>query len=195
MYQHPRFFARVIKVDSPSLIWIQLHHAREDLEELIDDLTSRMARRGRGLILNPDHALPDEYVAVQEGRTWQRGVIINLEGKHTVMVALRDWGRVIQRPVTDMYILEDRFRELNWQAISCGLVGARSRWSRNSRALTRLLLGKREGWMRILEFIEDYAAIITLELKRESEDETSSLKDLLISMGCALHTESSTNNT
>ncbi|XP_018376445.1 PREDICTED: uncharacterized protein LOC108769757 [Trachymyrmex cornetzi] len=145
------------------------------------------------LILNPDHALPDAYVAVQEGRTWQRGVIINLEGKDTVTVALRDWGRVIRRPITDMYIL-DRFRELNWQDIPCGLahlrpVGARSRWSRNSRALTRLLLGRREGWMQILESIEDYAAIITLELKRESEDETSSLKDLLISMGCALHTD------
>ncbi|KYN22691.1 hypothetical protein ALC57_04469, partial [Trachymyrmex cornetzi] len=167
----------------PSLIWIQLYHAREDLEELIDDLTRQMARRGRGLILNPDHALPDAYVAVQEGRTWQRGVIINLEGKDTVTVALRDWGRVIRRPVTDMYILEDRFRELNWPD------SARSRWSRNSRALTRLLLGRREGWMQILESIEDYAAIITLELKRESEDETSSLKDLLISMGCALHTD------
>ncbi|XP_018360152.1 PREDICTED: uncharacterized protein LOC108759292 [Trachymyrmex cornetzi] len=93
-----------------------------------------------------------------------------------------------------MYILEDYFRELNWQAISCGLahlrpVGARSRWSRNSKALTRLLLRKRGGWMWILESIEDYAAIITLELKWESEDETSSLKDLLISMECALHTD------
>ncbi|KYN09145.1 hypothetical protein ALC57_18727, partial [Trachymyrmex cornetzi] len=36
-----------IKVDSPSLIWIQLYHAREDLEEFIEDLTRQMARRGR----------------------------------------------------------------------------------------------------------------------------------------------------
>ena len=43
--------------------------------------------------------------------------------------------------------------------------------------------------MRILESIEDHAAIITLELKHESKDETSSLKDLFIAMGCARHTD------
>ncbi|KYQ55615.1 hypothetical protein ALC60_05487 [Trachymyrmex zeteki] len=92
-----------------------------------------------------------------------------------------------------MHILEDRFRELNWQAIPCGLahlcpVGARSRWPRRSRELTRLLLERRERWMRILRSIAD-EAVITLEPKHESEDEMSSLKELLISMGCAQHTE------
>jgi len=54
---------RVIKVDSPILLWVQLYHAREDLEELLEDLSRRIARRGRGLIHNPDRVPPDEYVA------------------------------------------------------------------------------------------------------------------------------------
>ena len=79
---------RIIKVDSLTLLWVQLYHAREDLEELLEDLSRRMARRGRGLI--HDHVLPDEYVAVCEGKTWQRGVVMSLKGKDTVVVALKD---------------------------------------------------------------------------------------------------------
>jgi len=60
---------RVIKIDSPLLIWVQLYYAREDLEELFEALTSRMARRERELIHNP--MLPDKYVAIEKGKTWQ----------------------------------------------------------------------------------------------------------------------------
>lgn len=74
---------RIIKVDSPSLLWVQLYHAREDPGELLKDLTRRMARKGRGLIHNSDHVLPDEYVAICEGKTW--GVVMSLEGRDTVL--------------------------------------------------------------------------------------------------------------
>ncbi|KYN14509.1 hypothetical protein ALC57_13278 [Trachymyrmex cornetzi] len=176
---------RIIKVNT-------LGHAREDLEELSEELTHRMARKGRFLRQNPYRVLPDELVAIREGKTWQRGVVVRLESKNMVTVALRDWGRIIQRPIEDMHVLEDRFRELNWQAIPCGLdhlcpIGARSRWPRRSRELTRLLLERREGWMRIIRSIENEGAVITFEPRRESEDEMSSLKNLLISMGCAQH--------
>ncbi|KYM97834.1 hypothetical protein ALC62_11473 [Cyphomyrmex costatus] len=168
---------RIIKVESPTLLKVHLYHAREYLEELLDDLTHRMTRKSQNLICN-----------------WQRGVIINLADRTTATIALRDWGRVIRRPISEIYILEDKFRELNWQSIPCGLahlcpVGSKSRWSRKSRALTKLLLGQREGWMRILEPIQNHAAVITLELKRESEDEMSSLKEMLIATGCAQHTD------
>ncbi|KYN08460.1 Tudor domain-containing protein 5 [Cyphomyrmex costatus] len=191
---HGSLHVRIIKVESPTLLWVQLYHARENLEELLDDLTHRMTRKSKNLICNPDYVLPDECVAVREGKTWQRGVIINLADRTTATIALRDWGRVIRRPISEIYILEDKFRELNWQSIPCGLahlcpVGSRSRWSRKSRALTKLLLGQREGWMRILEPIQNHAAVITLELKRESEDEMSSLKEMLIATGCAQHTD------
>lgn len=43
--------------------------------------------------------------------------------------------------------------------------------------------------MRIVRSIEDEAAIIALEPKRESEDEISSLNELLIGMECAQHAD------
>jgi len=43
--------------------------------------------------------------------------------------------------------------------------------------------------MRILGSIREEAAVIALELRRESMDEMSSLTDLLIGMGCAQHTD------
>jgi len=181
---------RIVKVNSPTFIWVQLENSREDFEELLEDLTRRMTRRARLLRHRPDHILPDELVAIREGKGWQRGIVTQVGKGDLVTVALRDWGRTIQRPVYDMYLLEDRFRELEWQAIPCGLahiqpIGGRSRWPRRARELTRLLLEKREGWIKILGSIRDEAAIIALEVKRESMDEMSSLTDLLVEMGCA----------
>jgi len=115
---------------------------------------------------------------------------MSLKGRDMVMVALRD--RVIRRPIINMYILEHRFREMNWQAIPSGLGPAGLKPSRRkSRALTKTLLGKREKWMRILEPVKtcDAELRITLELRRENEDEMNSLQDLLIAMGCAQHTD------
>jgi len=185
---------RIVKVDSPTFLWVQLENSREDFEELLEDLTRRMTRRGRLLRQRPDHVLPDEIVAVREGKGWQRGIVTQLSRGDMVTIALRDWGRAIQRPYHDIYILEDRFRELEWQAIPCGLahvqpIGARTRWPRKARELTRLFLTKREGWIRILGPIRDEAAIIALELKRESMNEMGSITDLLVGMGCAEYTD------
>jgi len=185
---------RIVKVDSPTFLWVQLENSREDFEELLEDLTRRMTRRGRLLRHRPDHILPNEIVAVREGKGWQRGIVTQLGTGDMVTIALRDWGRAIQRPYHDIYILEDRFRELEWQAIPCGLahiqpVGARARWPRRAKELTKLFLERREGWMRILGSIREEAAVIALELRRESMDEMSSLTDLLIGMGCAQHTD------
>jgi len=189
---------RVVKVDSPTFLWVQLENSREDFEEVfLEDLTRRMTRRGRLLRHRSDHVLPNEIIAVREGKGWQRGIVIQLGTGDMVTVALRDWDRAVQRPYHDIYIyiLEDRFRALEWQAIPCGLahiqpIGARSRWPRRAEELTRLFLEKREGWIRILGSIRDEAAIIALELKRESMDEMSSLTDLLVGMGCAQYTDS-----
>jgi len=57
-------------------------------------------------------------------------------------------SRIIRRPVCNMCLLEDRFRELEWQAISCGsltLVRTRSKWPWKARELAKLL-EKRERW-------------------------------------------------
>jgi len=36
-------------------------------------------------------------------------------------VALRDWRRIIKRPSFEIYIFEEKFRELKQQAIPCVL--------------------------------------------------------------------------
>jgi len=112
---------KIVKVDSPTFLWVQLENSRENFEELLENLIRRMTRRARFLRHRPDHVLPDELVAVREGKGWQREIVIQLGRGDLVTIALRDWGRAIQRPVHDIYILEDRFRELEWQAIPCGL--------------------------------------------------------------------------
>jgi len=43
--------------------------------------------------------------------------------------------------------------------------------------------------IRVLGSIRDEAAVIALELKRESMDEMSSLTDMLVGMGCAQYTD------
>jgi hypothetical protein len=181
---------KVIKVESPTLIWVHIEHAREELNELIDDLTRRMERKGRLLRERPDHVIPNELVAVREGKHWQRGIVTRVEGGGTVEIALRDWGRVIRRSVLDIHILEDRFKEVEWKAIPCGLahlqpVGSRPRWSRKARELTRVLIERQEGWMRIIQPIRSDAVLISLELRPENEYELNNLNKLLIQMGCA----------
>ncbi|TGZ51621.1 Tudor domain-containing protein 5 [Temnothorax longispinosus] len=64
---------KVTRVDSPTFLWIHLEGGREDLDELIEDLTLRMMRRSEFLYLPPDQIMPEMEVAVHEGRRWQRG--------------------------------------------------------------------------------------------------------------------------
>lgn len=89
-------------------------------------------------------------------------------------VALKDWGRIVQRPIFEIYILEDRFRELEWQAISYALahiksIGNRTRWPHKAIKLTRLLLERQEGWIKIIKSVQKEAAV-DLQLRPESED-------------------------
>ncbi|KYN29359.1 hypothetical protein ALC57_01195 [Trachymyrmex cornetzi] len=53
----------------------------------------------------------------------------------------------------------------------------------------QITTGKERGMDAIIRSIADESAVITFEPRRESEDEMSSLKNLLISMGCVQHTD------
>ena len=53
-------------------------------------------------------------VAVQEGRKWQRSVLIQIQKSGTAVIALRDWERIIERLSRDLCILKDKFRDLEW---------------------------------------------------------------------------------
>ena len=182
---------KVIRVEFPTYFWVQPENGRDDLDELVEDLTRRMKRKGSLLhFMGPDHVLLDEAVAVREGRRWQRGIEIRIERGDVVTVALRDWGRIIL--IFDIYILEDRFHELPWQAIPCGLahiqpVDSQLKWPRRVNDITKLLIEKREGWIQIRGSLKDEAVIVTFEPKRDSEDELRDLKEMLVQMGCAQH--------
>jgi len=60
-------------------------------------------------------------VAIQEGRKWQRSVLIQIQKSGTAVIARRDWERIIERLCRDLCILKDKFRDLEWQAIPCAL--------------------------------------------------------------------------
>lgn len=184
--------ARIIRVESPTFFWIHLENSREDYEEMFEELARRMTRKSHFLHQFSDHIRLDTIVAIREGKRWQRGIITQIKERNIVTVSLRDWGRTIQRSVFDCYVLEDRFRNREWQAIPCALAhikptGVRIRWPRKVIQLSRLLLEKREGWFNIRRSLRDEAAVVNVRLRPESEDEMSDLQGLLIRMGCAQH--------
>ncbi|KAL0128583.1 hypothetical protein PUN28_003738 [Cardiocondyla obscurior] len=112
--------AQIIKVNSPSLFWVQLLNSQEELEELTEDLTRRVERKSKLMHIPPDQIKDNIVVAIKEEHIWRRGEVLYTIDK-TVYVALRDWGRTIKVPFFEIYLLEDRFCHLRWPAIPCGL--------------------------------------------------------------------------
>lgn len=180
---------RVLKVESPTYFWVMLENGLEELTELIEDLSHRMNRKSHLLHHRPDHVQPGELCVIREGRRWQRGIIERVQGD-LVTILLRDWGRTVVRPSAECYVLEERFREVRWKAIPCGLgyikpVGIGTIWSDRVNLLTKHLIEGRSGSTQILGSHADEAAAVTFEAVRHTDDEINNLKDLLIQMGCA----------
>jgi len=119
---------KIVKVDSSTFLWVQLENSREDFEELLEDLTRRMTRWARLLRHRSDHIFPAGRGPRRKGMTERdRDPAGKGRSSYRRPARLRPC-----HPVYDIYILEDRFRELEWQAILCGLahiqpIGARSR--------------------------------------------------------------------
>lgn len=187
--------ARIIKVNSPTQFWVHIGKAREYLDELVDDLTCRMKRKGHRLHLLPHSVDVGNAVAIREGKYWQRGIVTTIRG-NTVAIALLDWGRSILRSIHEIYDLEKQFRDLGWQAVPCGLahiqpVGPQEKWGPKTKNLAKLIMEKREGWMRIRATPTDQVALIDfrVRLKSEASEEITDLKKQLISVGCAEHTD------
>ncbi|XP_070150990.1 uncharacterized protein [Polyergus mexicanus] len=86
--------------------------------------------RGR-LEVRITHLRENEPCAIRIKNIWQRGLIIKMNTAMFMMkISLRDWGMIVCRPMGQVYFLEDRFRELPWQSIKCGLaLGSRSKQS------------------------------------------------------------------
>jgi hypothetical protein len=185
---------KVIKVDSPTLIWVHLRNSAEDFEELLDDLQRRMSRRSRLLHHRPDDIRPDEIVAVHDRRRWQRGVILNTYEDGTATIFLKDWARIIERPHCEIYQLEDRFREFEWRAIPCALAHTgpspvKRIWPRRARELLRFLIEQREAWISIVGDVDEQAALVKMDIRNECGSGILDVKDILVKLGHAQDTE------
>ncbi|XP_018369121.1 PREDICTED: uncharacterized protein LOC108765089 [Trachymyrmex cornetzi] len=133
-------------------------------------------------------------VVIQEGRKWHRGVVLQIRGDGMVSVGLKDWGRLVERRHFEIYVLEHRYRELEWQAIPCALahIGPyqpKDTWLRRARELTKFLIDRREAWISIVGDVEEEAAIVNLEIRNECGTKMKNVKDILIDLGHAQHTE------
>jgi hypothetical protein len=187
---------KIVKVFSPTLFWVHLLERKEAFKNLLYRLQSRMTmRKSRHLRQRIGHVALGELITTQEGSRWHRGIISAIHGDGSISVALRDWGRVIRKPVGEVYRLEECFRDLEWQAIPCALAytgpdPVTPTWPKRTKDLTRLLAGRRTGRITVARTIKDEAAIVELELKNKHSGENKNLKDLLVTIGCARHTES-----
>lgn len=187
-----RLEVKIIRTKSPLLFWVQLENSEKDLQELEEELDFRMQRRAKYLHIWPEQMRKNMDVAVKHNKTWRRG-FINKINKNTLMVQviLGDWGQIIWRRMSEIYLLEDRFRELPWQAIACGLAYTgpavdSTRWSTETRELCRLLLEEQKGWINIIHPLRNGAALVKLSIQtRNIEGAWYDFQDALIQLGHA----------
>jgi len=94
----------------------------------------------------------------------------------------------------EIYRLEDRFRELPWQAFACGLAYTGSpnnatTWPEKTRELCRLLAEGHTGWINIVLPLGRGFALVKLTIQGENNGETYNFRNILIKLG---HAELST---
>jgi len=84
--------------------------------ELLEEVPDGMKRAKADLQSRPRAARRiRRYAKKKPGKGEGRGMVMSLEEKDTVIVALRDC--IIRRSITDMYILEARFQKMNGKMI------------------------------------------------------------------------------
>lgn len=66
-----RLEVKVLRVESPLLFWVRLKNEEQTLQELLEELNFRMARRAKYLQCWPENIVEDLDVAVRDGRGWQ----------------------------------------------------------------------------------------------------------------------------
>lgn len=184
----------ITRTISPSYFWVHLHNSARDFVELLEELQLRMRLRRITLLMWPDRVREGEICAVDTGsdinNEWHRGIIIKDLGDGVVLVSLRDWGVMMQRRKHHLYTLEDRFRELPWQAIPCGLAYAvpatlEPYWPKKTNTMLRLLCERKREWMLIRGSAgtRNEGAYVDLKIKMENEGEIMYIRTLLKSLG------------
>ncbi|XP_029674178.1 uncharacterized protein LOC115242210 [Formica exsecta] len=105
-----------------------------------------------------------------------------------VKMCLGDYGREIWRPMHEIYYLEDRYKELPWQGIACGLAytGCEGRgkiWPDKTNKLCQILAEGHKGWINIVQPIRRGAALVKLLVLGKNFGRSYDLRDTLIQLG------------
>lgn len=187
-----RLEARVVRVKSPHLFWIQLRNSVRDLQDLEEELRFRMDRKSSYLHVFPDAMKPNLDVSIKHNDTWKREFIKSVnKDTWTVKIILRDWGRVVCRHMNEIYILEDRFKELPWQAFICGLaytepINKAKIWPQQTREFCRVMFEGYKGWINIVRSLREGAVLIKLLIHTKNEANPAyNVRDALVQMGHA----------
>jgi len=188
----------ILRILSPLLFWVRLKNSDKDLQEMEEELTLRMTKRNKFLICWPEDIKVGMNVAIRGDDCWRRGWIEKINrGPNMVRVYQGDHGRSTWRPMHEIYRLEDRFLELSWQAIACGLAYAESPtnaiiWPEKTKDLCRILAEGHIDWINIVQSIRSGAAFVKLTVQGENYEGSYNLRDMLIKLG---HVELSTSIT
>lgn len=187
-----RLEVTVVRAESPLLFWVQLKNSNRDLLEMEEELQLRMNKKAKHLYILPENMKEEMDVAVKDKGIWRRGFIKGID-KPTwmVQIVLGDWGRTTWHHANNVYYLEDRFKELPWQAMICGLAYTKAPanktiWPKRTRQLCQLLLEKQQGWINIILPLRPGAALVKLHMETNSEPRGAyNVRDALIRIGHA----------
>ncbi|CAL1685193.1 unnamed protein product [Lasius platythorax] len=186
-----RLEVAITRAESPLLFWVQLKSGWNDLMELEEALNLRMPQRSAHLHIGPENMKENMDVAVKDFRIWRRGFIKEIN-KTTLMVQviLGDWGRTTWCRMSDVYLLEDRFKNLSWQGIMCGLAHTGppptniTTWPEGTRNLCWMFLSQHDGWINIIHPLRKGAALVEIHVYTDkTEDISFNFKDTLVRMG------------
>lgn len=180
------FEIKVIKVFSPTLIWVHLKNSEELFQRMMEAFNRQMSRR-RSANLS---AKIDDAVAIETKRGWQRGLVFKFNDDGTAQIILRDWGVYVRHSIFDLYHLEDRFREVHWQAVPVALAYTGSAtagraWPRRAINIARSIAEQQIGFMQIVRPLSNGTAFVRLDIKNETNAVFHNLRDLLIDLGVA----------
>ncbi|KAL6416649.1 hypothetical protein ACFW04_011503 [Cataglyphis niger] len=186
-----RLEVTIIKVISPLLFLVHINNSKKNLEDLEEELEFRMTRKAKYLHCWPEDIKEDEDVVVKEDNTWRRGWIDSVNpDNNMVKICLGDYGREIWCPKGEIYYLEDRFKELPWQVVACGLAytglkGRGQTWPDKTNELCRILAEGHKGWINIVQPIRRGAALVKLTVQGENFSGSYNLRDVLVQLGHA----------
>lgn len=188
LLSHGPLEVRILKIESPSLFWVQLTACRH-FPEILEELNWKMPRRHTWYFLRPDHVKKGLLVTIKDRQRWHRGIVTKVKNfKATVF--LGDEGRRVRLDTNRLYSLPPEFHKDRWAAIPCGLrslrpVDAGTMWSRETTDLFRVLAEGKTGTIRIRKSIGGVAAYVDLTVPRTWDSYSGRVGETLIALGYA----------